>query len=169
MTNKKTLYELRIRSYQKKDKDQIVEIFHSAYSALYTTENMLKQLEFALSQRNLIAFVAEHNTKLVGFIYGYELSKSRFSDLEISRPGNYLDNLAVKIRRKGIGRHLYRKYEKEARKQDMRSIVTWTEESNPAKYLYESEGFVSIKKGNKDSSSSILYLKQLWPGAFTNK
>jgi len=161
MTNKKTLFTFEIRSYQKKDKDQLVEIFYSAYSKQYTTQNIMKQLRFALSQRNLIALVAERDQRLIGFAYGYELSKSRFSDLKISRPGNYLDNLAVKIRRKGMGRGLFREYEREAIKQGMKSIATWTEESNPAKKLYESEGFVPIKKGNKDSGSSILYLKRL--------
>lgn len=151
---------LKVRAYRKEDKKKLLEIFKSAYISPITIEEMTKQLEFALSQHNLIIFVAEYN-ELVGFVYGYELSDSRFSDLEINRPGNYLDNLAVKIKRQGIGRRLYREYEKEARTQGMKSIVTWTEESNPARNLYESEGFASIKKGNEDSKSAILYLKKL--------
>ena len=119
--------KMKIRKFQEKDIRQVAKLKNEVYSQFNSKEYFEKKaankyiehtslkksdkelLEAFTGKRTTIFYVAEENNKIIGMIRG--------------RPGR-ISNLFVdgKQHKKGIGRRLVLKFEKEAKKQGSKEI-----------------------------------------------
>ena len=116
----------------------------------WSSGDVIKDLDFALSNPNSFVLVAENDNGLLGLSWGYKLpvEKFPFLDGKISSKANYMDEIAVRgdNRIKGIGTLLGNAYIDEVAKQGLSEIVLRTDERNVSSMrLFEKLGFSDIK------------------------
>ena len=130
-----------IRQYRKQDLSQLIEIYKSAFAEppwneTWSSEEIIKDLNFALSQEKNIILVAEQKDKLLGFAWGYKIPLEEFPFLkgQINSSSNYLDEIAVKgdQRNKKIGLMLGRTYLNFVEKQGLKEVILRTDINNKA-------------------------------------
>ncbi|MFH1071991.1 MAG: GNAT family N-acetyltransferase [Nanoarchaeota archaeon] len=115
----------------------------------WSSEDIVQDMEFALSQPDPILLVAENSTGLAGFTWGYRLPREKFPFLagKIAEDTNYMDEISVcgSKRLKGIATQLGSAYLENARAQGMREVVLRTDERNTASMsLFWKLGFSGI-------------------------
>ncbi len=112
----------------------------------WSSEDIEKDLEFALSQQNSIVLVAENTDGLEGFSWGYQIPFDKFPFLtcKINSESNYMDEIAVRgnKRKRGIGLRLCKEYINKVRAPE---IVLRTDRRNLASMtLFKKSGFLSL-------------------------
>ena len=131
----------------------------------WSSEEIIQDLEFALSQQNKLVLVAENNARIAGFTWGYKLPFEKFPFLEgkISPSTLYMDEIAVRgdKRLKGVGTRLGEAFLDSAKAQGLEEAILRTDERNPASIaLFRKLGFREI--GIKDPEfPSRTYMKKV--------
>ena len=132
--------EVIIRPYEKEDLKGLIQVYKSAFAEppwneSWSDEDIIKDLEFAISQRDPIILVAQNKDGLAGMTWGYKLPIEKFPFLERKVPTNssYMDEIAVagNKRFKGVGTLLGRAYIDIAAQQNQ-GIVLRTDDRNEA-------------------------------------
>ncbi|MBD3303798.1 GNAT family N-acetyltransferase [Candidatus Woesearchaeota archaeon] len=112
----------------------------------WSSEDIIQDLEFALSQQNKAVLVAENSAGIAGFTWGYKLPFEKFPFLEgkISPGTLYMDEIAVRgdRRLRGAGTRLGQAFLKSAKAQGLEEAALRTDERNPASIaLFRKLGF----------------------------
>ncbi len=150
-----TIDKLVVRPYTSKDFEQLVEVYKSAFSEppwneTWSTEEIAKDLNYAITQQKNIILVAESNNLLKGFTWGYKTPLEEFPFLKgkIIENSNYIDEIAVRgnTRTRGIGTTLGINYIQKCKDQGIEQILLRTDERNIASMtLFKKLGFEPIK------------------------
>lgn len=140
-----------VRAYNARDLQQLIEVYQSAFAEppwneTWTAEQVVEDLELALSQKDPIVLVADEGDRLLGFTWGYRLPLDKFPFLEGKTKLNcsYMDEIAVRgqCRKRGMGRMLGNAYLAEARIQRVDEVALRTDERNEASMtLFKNLGF----------------------------
>jgi ribosomal protein S18 acetylase RimI-like enzyme len=142
---------INVRAYNERDLQQLIEVYQSAFAEppwneTWTSEQVIEDLELALSQKDPIVLVADENNMLLGMTWRYRLPLDKFPFLEgrVKSNCSYMDEIAVRgnYRKRGIGRMLGNAYLLETKMQRMNEVALRTDERNEASMaLFKSIGF----------------------------
>lgn len=142
---------LNVRNYNERDLQKLISVYQSVFAEppwneTWSAEDIKEDLNFALSQVQPIALVAEQNNQFTGFSWGYKLPFEYFPFLagKVNPHCSYLDEIAVikTARKQGIGKILGNVYFSQARQMGIDNIVLRTDERNKASMaLFDSLGF----------------------------
>ncbi len=104
-----------VRTFERHDLEEIVRIYRKAFAEppwneRWSREEVVRDLDYAESQRNPLILVAARGQSLVGFTWGYSVPFEEFPFLRGTVRQNtvYMDEIAVdpNARRMGVGRQL---------------------------------------------------------------
>ncbi|MFH1174947.1 MAG: GNAT family N-acetyltransferase [archaeon] len=116
-----------------------MQIYQSAFSEppwneTWTREQVIEDLDYALSQDFPVVLVAQVGENIVGFQWGYRLPDGKFPFLERKGEIMYGDDLAVlkEYRREGIATRLKETSFTMARQNGMEYSVLRTDVNNPS-------------------------------------
>lgn len=149
-----------IRPYREDDLQSLIEIYKSVFAEPpwneeWTSEQIMADLEFALSQENPIVLVAENSSGILGFTWGYKMPFEKFGFLKgkVKEKSNYMDEIAVcsEKRIRGVGTKLGEKYLEISESQGIEEAVLRTDVRNPASMaLFRKLGFKSLRIRNSN-------------------
>ncbi|MBW3002660.1 GNAT family N-acetyltransferase [Candidatus Woesearchaeota archaeon] len=116
----------------------------------WSSEEIIQDLEFALSQPNQLVLVAENSNGIAGFTWGYRLPFEKFPFLEgkINPSTLYIDEIAVRgdKRLRGVGTRLGQAFLESAKAQSLEEATLRTDERNPASIaLFRKLGFREMR------------------------
>ena len=127
----------------------------------WTEEDIKEDLEFAFSQKNTIALVAEQQGELVGFTWGYTLPIEKFPFLNgVCKEGVvYMDEIVVRgdTRGQGIGTELVKAFMEKL----PNGCILRTDERNAASMgLFKKTGFTSTNIYDPEYKNRIYLVRE---------
>jgi ribosomal protein S18 acetylase RimI-like enzyme len=131
----------------------------------WSSEEIVQDLEFALSQPNTVVLVAENTQGLAGFIWGYKLPLDKFPFLQgkVGPSTIYIDEIAVRgdKRLRGVGTMLGKAFLEAAKAQSIAESTLRTDERNPASIaLFKKLGFEEIGVSDPEYPNRV-YMKKV--------
>ncbi len=161
----KNINGVMIRTATGKDIDRILELDHDVFAAAPYFEDdsyggkegIVKKYEHVLHRQNPIILVAEMDGKVVGFVWGYNLSDMHFKNApalkeyigKSDHPISYIDEMGTdqEYRGRGIATSLLESYKEIAETLGVPELILRT--ANPdAERLYNKEGYARFKNEN---------------------
>lgn len=143
-----------MRPYDLEDLDKVVSLYKEAFAEppwceSWTTEEVVKDVEYALSQPQPIMLVGEECGNVVGFTWGYKIPMDNFPFLErlVQENASYMDEIAVgkNARKRSVGTDLGKAYIQIARSLSCREVVLRTDQRNSASMaLFRRLGFSPV-------------------------
>lgn len=129
----------------------------------WSSEEIIQDLEFALSQPNTVVLVAENSRGIAGFTWGYRLPFEKFPFLKgkIGPSTLYMDEMAVQgnKRLRGVGTRLGQAFLDAAKAQGLEEATLRTDERNPASIaLFKKLGFRKMNTYDPEFPSRV-YMK----------
>lgn len=132
MTDTQTELHVEIRWFIHGDVPEVLEIENACFEYVWTEEDF----KCALSQRNCIGMVAEHNNHVVGFMI-YELHKERLRILNFAVHPAY--------QRQGVGTQMINRLKGKLPQQRRKEIDLIVRDGNlDAHLFFRSQGFQAI-------------------------
>ena len=159
-----------VRTFELDDIEELVRIYRKAFAEppwneRWSRQEVIKDLDYALCQRNPLVLVALVGGELVGFTWGYSVPFEEFPFLRgnVGQNTVYMDEIAVDptARRMGVGRRLCNTFT-QISAVAFEEIVLRTDESNFASMsLFASLEFSMIGKIDERYPSRPYLKKEL--------
>lgn len=150
MTDQKEKVRVHIRWMIRRDMAEVLDIERASFEFPWLEEDFIR----CLRQRNCIGMVAEHESRVVGFMV-YELSKNRIHILNFA--------VAPEVRRLDIGSQMLEKLVGKLSTSHRNRVVLEVRETNlDAQLFFRENGFraVSVLRDYYEDTTEDAYLMQ---------
>lgn len=163
--------DTKVRAYKPEDLEQLIGVYKSAFAEppwneVWTSEQVIEDLELAFSQEIPIVLVAETQGRLTGFTWGYKIPLEEFPFLKgkVSEQTSYMDEIAVRggERRRGVGQILGKTYIEKVISQGIEQVILRTDIWNTASMaLFRKLGFRNTQVFDPEYGDRIYLIKSV--------
>ncbi len=158
-----------IRDFQKRDAPQVIEIYQQAFAEppwneTWPSEDVQKDIDKCLAEKNPAFLVAECEGKIVGFRWAYELKPEQFPFLPIERgEAMYGDELALKkeFRGNGIATEMMRMSLEFAQNRGYKNFWGRTDRNSKTNPIYRRLGYVFSGIEDPKLKGRLYFMKDL--------